>query len=137
MTCITDPPPSSFATPLSTNDPPFVVSGTTDKPFLAKVKLSWAGNQNPPMEIEHWVELDPYHTAVNPVLGDEQILDVELDRHTELLPIRSGTKAQTKFNNTVSHVDVRSGSKAHDHSNEYEDPSKYASLSYMLSVLTT
>ena len=41
------------------------------------------------MEVEHWVELDPFHTSlVNPVLGDEQLLDVELDRHTELLPIR-------------------------------------------------
>ena len=41
------------------------------------------------MEVEHWVELDPFHTSVvNPVLGDEQVLDVELDRHTELLPIR-------------------------------------------------
>jgi hypothetical protein len=41
------------------------------------------------MEAEHWVELDPFHTSiVNPVLGDEQVLDVELDRHTVLLPIR-------------------------------------------------
>jgi len=41
------------------------------------------------MEVEHWVELDPFHTSiVNPVLGDEQVLDVELDRHTVLLPIR-------------------------------------------------
>jgi hypothetical protein len=41
------------------------------------------------MEVEHWVDLDPFHTSiVNPVLGDEQVLDVELDRHTELLPVR-------------------------------------------------
>ena len=41
------------------------------------------------MEVEHWVELDLFHTSlVNPVLGEEQVLDVELDRHTELLPIR-------------------------------------------------
>jgi hypothetical protein len=41
------------------------------------------------MEVEHWVELDPLHTSlVNPVLGEEQVLDVELDRHTELLPTR-------------------------------------------------
>jgi len=41
------------------------------------------------MEVEHWVELDPFHTSiVNPVLGDEQVLDVELDRCTMLLPIR-------------------------------------------------
>lgn len=74
-----------------TTEPPFLISGTTDKPFLAKVTLTWVGTQNAPMDVEHWVELDPLHTAVNPVLGDEQVLDVELDRHTELLPIRRGS----------------------------------------------
>jgi len=64
------------------------VSSTTDMPFLARVTLTWAGPQHALMEVEHWVELDPFHTALNPVLGDEQIVDVELDRHTELLPLR-------------------------------------------------
>jgi hypothetical protein len=49
------------------------------------------------MEVEHWVELDPFHTSiVNPVLGDEQVLDVELDRHTELLPIRQVSAPGTR-----------------------------------------
>ena len=36
----------------------------------------------------HPSQLDPMQYA-NPVLGDEQVFDVELDRSTELLPIRA------------------------------------------------
>jgi hypothetical protein len=89
VSCITDTPPSTLSIPLSIEEPPFIISSTTDKPFLARITLTWAGYQNAPMEVEHWVELDPFHTSlVNPVLGDEQVQDIELDRHTELLPIR-------------------------------------------------
>lgn len=57
VTCLTDPPPSNFLDPLVINKPPFVVSNTTDRPFLARVTLVWAGEHNPPMELEHWVEV--------------------------------------------------------------------------------
>ena len=123
-----DPPPSSFATPLNVADPPFIVSGTTDKPFLAKIKLSWIGNLNPPMEVEHWVKLDSNRTALNPVLGDEQILDVELDKHTELLPIRPGTNVQSQLSNKESHIGVHSDLKTDDQRNEQDDPSEDASF---------
>ena len=136
VTCITNPPPPSFTTPLSVTDPPFTVSGATDKPFLAKVKLSWAGNLNPPMEVEHWVELDSCHTALNPVLGDEQILDVELDKHTELMPIRSDSDVQSKLNNKQSHIDHSdSGSRAHDQHDDQDDPSEDAPLSNLPLIL--
>ncbi|KAL6302839.1 hypothetical protein BKA93DRAFT_379999 [Sparassis latifolia] len=87
VTCLTDPPPSTLMQPITITEPPFLVMGTTDKPFLARVMLTWVGHINPPMEIEHWVELDPLHLA-HPVVGDEQVFDVELDRNTELRPVR-------------------------------------------------
>ncbi|KAL4251232.1 hypothetical protein ABKN59_006315 [Abortiporus biennis] len=89
ITCLTDPPPSCLVNPLTLEGPPFVVTSTTDRPFLASLTFSWAGNTrlNPPTTIEHWVELDPLHLST-PVAGDEQVFDVELDRNTEFLPIR-------------------------------------------------
>ncbi|KAI9058472.1 hypothetical protein FKP32DRAFT_1761914, partial [Trametes sanguinea] len=86
VTCVTDPPPPTLSEPITISGPPFVVTSTTDKPFLARLTFTWAGSLNPPTEIEHWVDLDPMHYA-NPVLGDEQVFDVELDRSTELLPV--------------------------------------------------
>ncbi|KAL7279869.1 hypothetical protein ACG7TL_006278 [Trametes sanguinea] len=86
VTCVTDPPPPTVAEPITILEPPFVVTSTTDKPFLARLTFTWAGSLNPPTEIEHWVDLDPMHYA-NPALGDEQVFDVELDRSTELLPV--------------------------------------------------
>lgn len=89
ISSVTEPPPSTLEKPITLTEPPFAVMSTTDRPFLARVKLEWAGAQNPPMDIEHWVELEEYkYQYQNPVLGDEQILDVELDRGTELLPLR-------------------------------------------------
>ncbi|KAH9851828.1 hypothetical protein C2E23DRAFT_886352 [Lenzites betulinus] len=89
--CATDPPPASLLEPLIISGPPFVVMGTTDRPFIARLTFTWTGTMNPPTEIEHWVELDPMHYA-NPVLGDEQVFDVELDRSTELLPVSADVK---------------------------------------------
>ncbi|KDQ50500.1 hypothetical protein JAAARDRAFT_51235 [Jaapia argillacea MUCL 33604] len=93
ITCISDPPPSTLATPISVTDPPFSVMSTSEKPFLAKIKLEWCGDQ-PGMEVEHWVELDQCKMAT-PQLGDEQLLDVELDRNIELLPLRDDTRVIT------------------------------------------
>ncbi|KAI0356404.1 hypothetical protein OH77DRAFT_1423341 [Trametes cingulata] len=91
VSCVTEPPPSTLAEPITVSEPPFVVTSTSDKPFLARLMFTWAGSMNPPTEIEHWVELDPMHYA-QPVLGDEQVFDVELDRSTELLPVRDDIK---------------------------------------------
>ncbi|KAI0657331.1 hypothetical protein C8Q70DRAFT_282742 [Cubamyces menziesii] len=88
ITCASDPPLSTLVEPLTISEPPFVVTSTADRPFLARLTFSWAGTKNPSTEIEHWVELDPMHYA-NPILGDEQVFDVELDRSTELLPVRA------------------------------------------------
>ncbi|KAH7923356.1 hypothetical protein BV22DRAFT_1130736 [Leucogyrophana mollusca] len=94
VTCLTNPPPSTFTTPLTISGPPFVVMGTTDRPFLVRLTLVWAGKQNPPMDVEHWVELDPFKSG-SATLGEEQIIDVELDRNTDLLPVRSDLKLPT------------------------------------------
>ncbi|KAF8636810.1 hypothetical protein AX17_003248 [Amanita inopinata Kibby_2008] len=82
--------------PLGTNSPPYVVTGTSDHPFLAKIELSFNGIRtfNSELEtqnviLEHWVELDSTR-SITPVLGAEQIIDVELDRRTVIGPIRSG-----------------------------------------------
>ena len=74
------------------------------------------------MEVEHWVDLDPFHTSiVNPVLGVEQLLDVELDRHTELLPIRRNDPISRKRrgeDHTKGGEDIAIGQ------NELDDPCK-------------
>ncbi|KAI0826902.1 hypothetical protein BC628DRAFT_1418952 [Trametes gibbosa] len=94
VTCATDPPPASFVNSIVISKPPFVVTSTTDRPFLARLLFTWTGTMNPPTEVEHWVELDPMH-HVNPALGDEQVFDVELDRSTELLPVPAGVQEPT------------------------------------------
>ncbi|KZT25417.1 hypothetical protein NEOLEDRAFT_1133801, partial [Neolentinus lepideus HHB14362 ss-1] len=99
VSCVTEAPPSTLLHPITISEPPFIVRSTTDKPFLARIKLEWAGAQNLPMEVEHWVELEEYkhHT---PILGDEHVLDVELDRGTELLPFR-----QIRTNSSLKDTD--------------------------------
>ncbi|KAH7915481.1 hypothetical protein BJ138DRAFT_997877 [Hygrophoropsis aurantiaca] len=91
VVCLTYPPPSTFIKPLTVDGPPFVAIGTTDQPFLARLTFTWAGKQNPPLDIDHWVELDPFKSGSS-TLGEEQIIDVELDRNTELLPARPELK---------------------------------------------
>ncbi|KAI0027781.1 hypothetical protein K488DRAFT_15597, partial [Vararia minispora EC-137] len=83
---LTQPPPSSLKEPLVVPAYPFVAVATTDRPFLAEVALSFAGTHNADRTVQHWVELDAIKSAT-PALGDEQVLDIELDRATELLPI--------------------------------------------------
>ncbi|TBU53670.1 hypothetical protein BD310DRAFT_829673 [Dichomitus squalens] len=87
VTSATDPSPPPLAQPVTLSAPPFVVTGTADRPFLARLAFAWAGTMNPVTEVEHWVELDPMQYAT-PQLGEEQVFDVELDRRTELLPVR-------------------------------------------------
>ncbi|KDQ20835.1 hypothetical protein BOTBODRAFT_169546 [Botryobasidium botryosum FD-172 SS1] len=84
FSCVTQPP--IFEHPLTLTEPPYAIRRTTDKPFLARVTFRWAG-PNKPLEIEHWVDIDPFK-AGKAVLGDEQILDVDLDKNTPTLPLR-------------------------------------------------
>ena len=58
VTCGTDPPPSAFVNPISVSEPPFCLMGSTDKPFLARITLEWAGeDRNKPTQIDHWIEV--------------------------------------------------------------------------------
>ncbi|KAG2360642.1 hypothetical protein BDR07DRAFT_1610633 [Suillus spraguei] len=66
---------------------PFAIIGSSSEPFLAKVVMEWASGGR--MEVEHWIDLDPGN-ATSSVLGSEQVLDVELDKGTRLLPVPSG-----------------------------------------------
>ncbi|KIP06229.1 hypothetical protein PHLGIDRAFT_468557 [Phlebiopsis gigantea 11061_1 CR5-6] len=83
---VTHPPPSTLIQPIIVDKPPFVATSTTNKPFLARITFTFAGdeNLNPPLDVEHWVELDPLHLS-HAVPGDEQVFDITLDRATELL----------------------------------------------------
>ncbi|KAG6821306.1 hypothetical protein H0H93_000167 [Arthromyces matolae] len=81
---------------LSTNKPPFLVVGQADEPFLAKIELHLSEAPGPKgvladqiVHLEHWVELDLSKSST-PVIGDEQMVDLELDRGTTLLPIQKG-----------------------------------------------
>lgn len=43
-----------------TSEPPFVVVGTSDQPFLARIELTFTGSGNPmdqKVVLEHWVEV--------------------------------------------------------------------------------
>ncbi|KAI0250987.1 hypothetical protein BJV78DRAFT_517407 [Lactifluus subvellereus] len=83
----------TFHAPLEVSGPSFFVSGTTAHPFLARLRLEWtSGSLNPPLEVDHWVELDMLRAGA-PVLGDEQVLDVELDHNTVFRPVANSTKA--------------------------------------------
>ncbi|KAL5501431.1 MLP1_7 [Sanghuangporus vaninii] len=81
--CATDSP--ALGMPLSVSEPPFSVKGTSNKSFLAQINLEWVGTRNKPTQIEHWVQLHE-GKSTRPVKGEEQVLDVELDRHTEVIP---------------------------------------------------
>ena len=82
--------------------PPFFVESTTDAPFLARVTLDWNGRTNAQTVVEHWVQvlisrlenaprltrfwcrqIDRLRTGYV-TFGQEQLLDVELDRNTPL-----------------------------------------------------
>ncbi|KAF8170097.1 hypothetical protein BJ912DRAFT_861486 [Pholiota molesta] len=81
----------SIPIPPPTTTPPFVVVGVSDKPFLARVELSFSGtssdqmNQDQKVLFEHWVDLDPIGGR-GVVIGQDQVLDVELDKNTVLKP---------------------------------------------------
>ncbi|PPQ63912.1 hypothetical protein CVT24_010310 [Panaeolus cyanescens] len=87
---------SAVSQPLPTSEPPFIVLGTSNAPFLAKIELAFTGTgRDGPNKLEqkitlhHWVDLDPLRSG-NVFLGQEQILDIELDKHTQLNPVKTG-----------------------------------------------
>ncbi|KAF9048480.1 hypothetical protein BJ165DRAFT_1022312 [Panaeolus papilionaceus] len=87
---------TSVSIPPPTYQPPFIVLGTSNAPFLAKITLTFTGtNRDGPTKteqkvtLEHWVDLDPLRSGLVTV-GQEQILDVELDKNTQLSPIYTG-----------------------------------------------
>lgn len=70
VTSLTDP--SAFPA-LSTDAPPFVVIGTTDKPFLARVELLFNGAGDAPREgqsvvFEHWVDVRVFLCSLESIL---------------------------------------------------------------------
>ncbi|KAH6913206.1 hypothetical protein BKA70DRAFT_1525269 [Coprinopsis sp. MPI-PUGE-AT-0042] len=87
----------SYAIPLSSvlkaEKPPYYVIGTARQPFLAQVELQFnevsaliaggQGNEEQKLILEHWVDLDPLKTGAV-TLGEEQLVDAELDRTTEV-----------------------------------------------------
>ncbi|KAG6891379.1 hypothetical protein C0992_008090 [Termitomyces sp. T32_za158] len=77
-------------------DPSLQTSRETNEPFLAKIELCFSGASNSDGDLidqtvclEHWVELDLSKSST-PVIGDEQMVDIELDRGTVLLPLQKG-----------------------------------------------
>ncbi|KAI9452441.1 hypothetical protein F5148DRAFT_502809 [Russula earlei] len=92
------PGTSPLDAPLEMSNPPFFVGGTTAHPFLARLRFEWtSGSLNPPLEVDHWVELDMLRAGV-PALGDEQVLDIELDRHTVFRPVAEPTQGSDPWN---------------------------------------
>lgn len=104
VTPASETPQKSFTEPLVASRPPFFVESTTDVPFLAKVTLDWNGQKNAQTVVEHWVQVShsflfawgriPANSVVQidhlksgyATFGQEQLLDVELDRNTPLVP---------------------------------------------------
>ncbi|KAG6910869.1 hypothetical protein DXG01_007186 [Tephrocybe rancida] len=90
---------NSGGAPLTTSKPPFVIVGNANKPFLARIELQFSGPSGPDGEateqtviLEHWVKLD-LSNSPTPVEGEEQMVDIELDRGTILLPVQNGYAA--------------------------------------------
>ncbi|KAG7092695.1 hypothetical protein E1B28_009026 [Marasmius oreades] len=96
---------------LSTKEPPFVVVGTTSEPFLAKIELKFTPSvthrEGQTVVLEHWVGLDMLGTT-GPCKGDEQVVDIELDKDTFILPVKSGylpVTSKVHWDNVTSTVD--------------------------------
>ncbi|KAF9000726.1 hypothetical protein BDQ17DRAFT_1359438 [Cyathus striatus] len=77
-------------------EPPFVSVGFASKPFLARIELLFNGVAGDVSDsryqraiIEHWVELDPINMC-SAVVGEEQVVDIELDKRTVIQPRRTG-----------------------------------------------
>lgn len=78
---------------LGTSEPPFLVVGTAAESFMAKIELSFApteGTDQPQrILLAHYIELDPSNSR-NVAVGSRQVVDVDLDKNTKLLPKQTG-----------------------------------------------
>ncbi|KAF9066826.1 hypothetical protein BDP27DRAFT_1296830 [Rhodocollybia butyracea] len=87
---------SMSSSPLVATEPPFVVVGTTAEPFQAQVELlfnsstSGPGQNGQKVILDHWIGLDMIGTNKLPTKGDEQVVDIELDKDTVIKPAKSG-----------------------------------------------
>ncbi|KAJ3742038.1 hypothetical protein DFH05DRAFT_1527749 [Lentinula detonsa] len=97
--------------PLVATEPPFLVVGTTSEPFQARVELmfnpstSGPGQNGQKVVLEHWVGLDMIGTNKLPTKGDEQVVDIELDKDTVLKPAKTGyvsLKAKSHWENVLN-----------------------------------
>ncbi|KAK0485913.1 hypothetical protein IW261DRAFT_760586 [Armillaria novae-zelandiae] len=80
--------------PLSIAEPPFVVVGAAGRPFLAKIELLFSHargqhSQGQKFVLEHWVDLASPRPSKLPVKGEEQVVDIELDKETVFLPAKT------------------------------------------------
>ena len=96
---------SSVTLPPPCEKPPFVITGTANKPFLANITLSFVGSKGSPegriLNAEHWVDASLLASPLlillnfsqleasrsqNVVHGDDQVLDIELSTDATLKP---------------------------------------------------
>ncbi|KAK0195522.1 hypothetical protein F5146DRAFT_975133, partial [Armillaria mellea] len=80
--------------PLSVAEPPFIVVGAAARPFLAKIELLFShargqDSQGQKFVLEHWVDLASPRPSKLPVKGEEQVVDIELDKETVFLPAKT------------------------------------------------
>ncbi|KAG8745328.1 hypothetical protein FRC10_008345 [Ceratobasidium sp. 414] len=78
--------PPLFEDTITCSTAPFVISRMSSVPFLARVTLVFADERTKDVTVTQWVDLDPMR-AGRPILGAEQIFDVELDRNAQPLPV--------------------------------------------------
>ncbi|KAG9091674.1 hypothetical protein FRC07_011808, partial [Ceratobasidium sp. 392] len=81
--CASAPP--LFDDTITCSEHPFVVSRSANASFLARVTLVFADARTKDVGVTQWVDLDPMRSG-RPILGAEQIFDVELDRNAQPLP---------------------------------------------------
>ncbi|KAF8610553.1 hypothetical protein BDV93DRAFT_550361 [Ceratobasidium sp. AG-I] len=81
--CASTPP--LFDDTITCSGPPFAISRLARASFLARITLVFADGRTKDVVITQWVDLDPMRSG-RPILGAEQIFDVELDRNARPLP---------------------------------------------------
>ncbi|KAG8775735.1 hypothetical protein FRC12_001295 [Ceratobasidium sp. 428] len=78
--------PPLFEEIITCSTPPFAVSRLAKAPFLARVALVFSDEHTKDVTVTQWVDLDPMRSG-RPILGAEQIFDVELNRNAKPLPV--------------------------------------------------
>ncbi|KAG8688833.1 hypothetical protein FRC09_012705 [Ceratobasidium sp. 395] len=78
--------PPLFEEVITCSTPPFAVSRLAKAPFLARVTLVFSDEHTKDVTVTQWVDLDPMRSG-RPILGAEQIFDVELNRNAKPLPV--------------------------------------------------